>query len=145
MILTRADVVAETLSWVGTPYRHQHSTKGQGCDCLGLIRGVYRALIGPEPEEAPNYSPSWGEVARREVLLGTAQRHLIQLDKGTAQSGDVVIFRMRRGTIAKHCAIVTGPSRMVHAYEGAKSVTESRMTDYWARRIAGEFSLPGVS
>jgi NlpC/P60 family putative phage cell wall peptidase len=28
--------------WIGTPYRHQASLKGVGCDCLGLLRGVWR-------------------------------------------------------------------------------------------------------
>ena len=37
-------------SWIGTPYRHQASLKGVGCDCLGLVRGVWRAVIGAEPE-----------------------------------------------------------------------------------------------
>jgi NlpC/P60 family putative phage cell wall peptidase len=43
-------VVAEAMDWIGTPYRHQASRKGVGCDCLGLVRGVWRALYGREPE-----------------------------------------------------------------------------------------------
>ncbi len=47
---TAAAVVVEALSWVGTPYRHQAAQKGVGCDCLGLVRGVWRALYGSELE-----------------------------------------------------------------------------------------------
>jgi NlpC/P60 family putative phage cell wall peptidase len=50
MFVLRKDIVAETRSWIGTPYRHQASLKGVGCDCLGLVRGVWRAVIGVEPE-----------------------------------------------------------------------------------------------
>ena len=42
--LTRAAIVAEARAWIGTRYRHQASVKGVGCDCLGLVRGVWRAL-----------------------------------------------------------------------------------------------------
>ena len=40
--LTRAAIVAEARAWIGTPYRHQASLKGIGCDCLGLLRGIWR-------------------------------------------------------------------------------------------------------
>ena len=61
--LTRARIVAEARAWIGTPYRHQASLKGVGCDCLGLVRGVWRAVIGPEPERAPPYAPDWAEAS----------------------------------------------------------------------------------
>ena len=51
MIIRRNDIVAETRGWIGTPYRHQASLKGVGCDCLGLVRGVWRACVGDEPEQ----------------------------------------------------------------------------------------------
>jgi len=51
--LTRAAIVAEARSWIGTRYRHQGSLKGVGCDCLGLVRGVWRNCIGAEPELPP--------------------------------------------------------------------------------------------
>ncbi|MDG1118150.1 MAG: peptidase, partial [Flavimaricola sp.] len=31
-----ADVVATARGWIGTPYLHQASCRGAGCDCLGL-------------------------------------------------------------------------------------------------------------
>src|SRR3989338_4143365 len=53
--LTRQAIVAAARSWIGTPYRHQASLKGAGCDCLGLVRGVWRELYGDEPEAPPPY------------------------------------------------------------------------------------------
>ena len=52
-MLTRVAIVAEARSWIGTHYRHQQSLKGVGCDCLGLLRGVWRAVYGQEPEPTP--------------------------------------------------------------------------------------------
>ena len=81
MPLTRSIIVAETRSWIGTPYRHQASLKGVGCDCLGLVRGVWRAVIGDEPERAPPYAPDWAEAARGEPLAEAAARHLVAVDR----------------------------------------------------------------
>jgi len=39
-------IVAEARRWIGTPYRHQASLIGVGCDCLGLVRGIWRAVVG---------------------------------------------------------------------------------------------------
>ena len=44
--MKRAEILSEARDWLGTPYRHQASLKGAGCDCLGLVRGVWRALEG---------------------------------------------------------------------------------------------------
>ena len=55
--MSRADIVRAAGDWLGTPYRHQASVRGVGCDCLGLIRGVWRECIGPEPEPVPQPQP----------------------------------------------------------------------------------------
>ena len=54
-IAQRARIVCEAFSWLDTPYRHQASSKGHGTDCLGLIRGIWRALAASEPERPPPY------------------------------------------------------------------------------------------
>jgi NlpC/P60 family putative phage cell wall peptidase len=46
-----ARVIAAARGWLGTPYHDQASAKGAGCDCLGLVRGVWRDLHGSEPEQ----------------------------------------------------------------------------------------------
>jgi NlpC/P60 family putative phage cell wall peptidase len=59
--VTRADIACEARRWIGTPYRHQASLHGVGCDCLGLVRGVWRAFYGDEPEVTPAYASDWAE------------------------------------------------------------------------------------
>lgn len=68
----RARVVAAARGWLGTPYRHQASVKGEGADCLGLVRGVWREAVGEEPEAPPPYRPDWAEVGGEETLWGAA-------------------------------------------------------------------------
>ena len=55
-------VVGAARGWIGTPYVHQASVRGAGCDCLGLLRGVWREVIGAEPETPPAYTPDWAEL-----------------------------------------------------------------------------------
>jgi NlpC/P60 family putative phage cell wall peptidase len=155
MQITRELIVAETRTWIGTPYRHQASLKGIGCDCLGLVRGVWRAVIGEEPERAPPYAADWAEAARGEPLAEAAARHLVALALTASRSmpaggagsgwgpGDVLLFRWRANLPAKHAAIVSAPDRMVHAHDGAV-VAEVAVAAWWRRRIAYAFRFPGV-
>lgn len=144
-----AAIVAEARSWIGTPYHHQASVKGVGCDCLGLVRGVWRAFYGPEPELLPAYTSDWGEVAGDEPMLAAARRHLVETEPTAALRGDVLVFRIRPGRVAKHAAILAGDLtvndwRMVHAQEGVP-VSEVWMSDWWWDRIVAAFRFPGVS
>ena len=141
----RAAIVAEARSWIGTPYRHQASVKGVGCDCVGLVRGVWRALYGPEPEPVPAYSRDWGSVTGKEELLGLGRRRLIEVDPETIGPGAVIVFRLREGRVAKHAGIVTvadaAVARFVHAQEGVP-VSEVALSAWWRRRIVGAFAFP---
>src|SRR5690606_10410010 len=90
----RDGVIAAARGWLGTPYRHQASVKGQGADCLGLVRGVWREVMGEEPEAMPPYRPDWAEVGGEETLLMAARRWLIEIAVERAKPGDVLLFRM---------------------------------------------------
>lgn len=133
-------VVAEARRWLGTPYVHQASRRGAGCDCLGLVRGVWRALHGREPEAVPAYTPDWAETGRDEVLWSAALRHMARRD-GPARPGDLLLFRMKAGAVAKHLGIVSGAGRFIHAYSG-HGVVESPLSAPWARRVAAVFIFP---
>lgn len=137
-------VVAEARDWIGTPYVHQASAKFAGTDCLGLLRGVWRALYGDEPEAAPAYSADWSEAARDERLWRAARRHLDAKPTTRIASGDVLLFRMRDGGVAKHLGIVSeagATPHFVHAYTG-HGVIESPLSAPWRRRIVALFDFP---
>jgi NlpC/P60 family putative phage cell wall peptidase len=140
---SRQDIVAEARSWIGTPYRHQASLKGVGCDCLGLVRGVWRAVIGREPERAPPYTPDWAEASGSEALARAAARHLIAVPLEKFAPGDVLLFRWRSHLPAKHAGIVTAKDLMVHAHDGA-AVAEVAIVPWWRRRLAYAFRFPGI-
>ncbi|MFG1371784.1 NlpC/P60 family protein [Xanthobacter oligotrophicus] len=142
--LARAAILKEARSWIGTPYLHRASLKGQGADCLGLVRGVWRELIGPEPEAMPSYAPDWAEAGRRETLAEAAGRCLNAVPVEEAQPGDVLLFRFRAHLPAKHAAILAEGGCMIHAYDGAR-VCEGHLAPWWRRRLVFAFAFPGVA
>lgn len=136
------EVLTEARGWIGTPYHHQASLKGVGTDCLGLLRGVWRALYGAEPEPVPAYTPDWAEPQGEERLWAAAERHLLRVP--VADAGDILLFRMRGGAVAKHLGILSvggADPKFIHAYSG-HSVLESPLTAPWQRRIAASFRFP---
>ncbi|EAQ11067.1 NlpC/P60 family putative phage cell wall peptidase [Maritimibacter alkaliphilus HTCC2654] len=137
--MIRSDALAEARTWIGTPYRHQASCKGAGTDCLGLIRGIWRALYGGEPVAIPPYTPDWSEPSRDEVLMRTATALLTRVER--PDPGDVLLFRMRDKGVAKHLGVLATSETFIHAYSG-HGVVESSLSAPWRRRIVGTFRFP---
>lgn len=137
-------IVDEARRWLGTPYLHQASVRGAGADCLGLIRGIWRAVIGPEPREAPNYTRDWSEPSGVEVLMQAGDDVLLRRPERTFHKGCVLLFRMRDRSVAKHLGIVSQAGqvpRFIHAYTG-HGVVESPLSDPWLRRVAVVYEFP---
>jgi NlpC/P60 family putative phage cell wall peptidase len=142
--VTAADpavVIAAARGWLGTPYHDQTSVLGVGCDCLGLVRGVWRELYGLEPIPIPPYSRDWGETGPREPLAEAARGVMLEVPTTEIAPGALLLFRMRTGSVAKHCGIVTAPDRFIHAYERT-GVIEVPLDAAWRRRIAFVFLFP---
>lgn len=142
-MISRHAILAEARAWIGTPYQHQASAKHAGCDCLGLVRGVWRAFYGAEPETPPAYTPDWAERQGGETLLHAAQRYLVQIPAESAAPGDVLLFRMDARSPVKHAAILDADAHIIHAYWG-RAVVRSRFAPWWRVRCAAAFSFPDV-
>lgn len=134
-------IVGSARSWLGTPYCHQASVKKFGCDCLGLVRGVWREVVGPEPLNLPAYSRDWGEVTGNEHILANADRIMTRIDTAQAGAGDVIVLRWKKTTIAKHLAILTSPGSFIHSWERA-GVCEVQLNGSWKSRIAAAYRFP---
>lgn len=143
-MISRTTILAEARSWIATPYQHQASAKGAGCDCLGLVRGVWRAIYGSEPELAPPYTPDWAERLGAETLLEAARRHMSETPSDNAAPGDVLLFRMHPSAPAKHAAILDEDAHIIHAYWG-RAVVRSRFAPWWRARCAAAFAFPDVA
>ena len=138
------EIVKRAQGWLGTPYQHQASCKGAGTDCLGLLRGLWREVYGAEPRVVPAYTADWSEPSGREDLLDAAHGLLMPVTPGTEQPGDVLLFRMRSGAVAKHLGILcqTGAeASFIHAYSG-HGVVLSPLSAPWRRKVAAFFRFP---
>jgi len=136
-------IVQTARGWLGTPYVHQASVKGAGCDCLGLLRGVWRELNGEEPETAPPYSPDWAEARGEETLYLALSRHLREIDTANLAPGDIALFRMNPRGPAKHCGIVAekeGRRTLIHARQN-KRVSEEPFAPFWKKKLAYSFRI----
>lgn len=140
-------LVVAARGWIGTPYVHQGRARGAGCDCLGLIRGIRCEVFGTPPEAVPAYTADWSEPQGEERLWDAARTRLRTKPLGASAAGDILLFRMQWGCVAKHLGIQgeTGQSpTFIHAYQG-HGVLESPLSAPWQRRLVGRFAFPELS
>jgi NlpC/P60 family putative phage cell wall peptidase len=139
--MMREDVVAAARGWIGTPYRHLSATRRAGCDCLGLICGVWRDLCG-ETIELPAYRSDWRDVRHSDDLLELAERRLVRRE-GRPEAGQVLLFRIGPSAVPRHCGIAVDERGFIHAQEG-RGVVLSYLTGGWRKRIAAHFDFPDL-
>jgi NlpC/P60 family putative phage cell wall peptidase len=107
---------------------------------------VWRELYGAEPEAVPPYTPDWSESSGEEAMLAGVRRHLAEVGRDDMRAGDILVFRMRPRSVAKHMGIVAGDRArwtLIHAYSG-RAVVESPLGPGLLARIAGVFRLPST-
>ena len=134
------EVLAVARRWVGTPYHHQAAKRGVACDCVGLIRGVWRDLGYWPAAPVPAYSRDWGDARGNEGVLAAASEHLIERSTGELEAGDVIVLRWRAAGLAKHAAIYAGAT-FIHAFE-PHGVVEASVDAFVRRRIVAAFAWP---
>lgn len=125
--VTRAQVVAEARSWIGTPYHHNQIVKGPagGVDCAMLMAGVY-GNVGYLPSfDVRHYPPDWFLNHRAERYLAVVTEHAREITEAEAGPGDVILFCLGKDqTRYAHGAIVDadGLPHMIHAHSVAGMV-----------------------
>ena len=135
-------IVKATKKWLNTPYRHQASMLGAGCDCLGLLRGVWRELIGEEPIKMPPYKANWRDKENASALLEMADRFLIKTGS-IPKAGDIILFQMIKSMPPKHCAIMINDNCFIHSQEQI-GVTKAHLTDPWQSHIHSIYQFPKI-
>ena len=111
--MTREAVIAEALSWVGTPYHHQARVKGAGVDCAQLLIAVYDAA-GVVPAVDPgDYSQDWMFHHSEEIFLRWVESTRVKRIE-VPQPGDLAIVKFAK--CFSHGAILVGPALVVHAW-----------------------------
>lgn len=131
--MTREDIVTYARTYLGVPFVHQGRNRA-GIDCGGLLVGV-REGFGLPVKDLASYPRRIRDV---DTFLDLVEQGTRKVHDGTGGfmklvEGQILVF-MIRGFLP-HLGIVSGPEHMIHAYETAGKVTETRLSLEWQRDI----------
>ena len=139
---SRMDAVLEARAWLDTPFHHQASVKGVGCDCIGLIKGVGVALglvdydpASPVAQAFGNYSMLPNSRRMREGLA----TWLVPIAVADTTLADILF--MAWGREPQHVAIITDKG-IIHSNSGVGKVVEHVLDESWRRRIVAAYRYP---
>ncbi len=136
----RAAVVAEALTWIGTPFHHAQAVKGRGVDCaMSLIEWFSSQGVIKKFDPRP-YSATWFLHQGEEKFLKIIEEYADKLpEKARVLPADIALYRY--GRCAAHGALIVDDEFIVHAYAVAGRVErtsrvsmEDALEGYWRVR-----------
>jgi NlpC/P60 family putative phage cell wall peptidase len=142
----RERIVAEALTWEGTPYHHHAALKGIGCDCIGLIRGVARDVGLLSRDFTPDYySPEWHLHNHEELMLWRMEAlGCVRKDPEMALPGDCLLFQYGKACSHAGFLVSSAPLRLIHSSIMDKRVIQQTLTRDLCNRWRHAYVLPEV-
>lgn len=146
----REQIVAEARSWLGTPYHHQQSTRGAGCDCVGLVRGVGVAcgVMPPRLEEWARFAGYSRRPNPRRMAEGM-HTFLMPLPDGAEPLPGDIAWLQWRANLPMHLALLAhdaaGAPQLIHSFSDAGQVVCHGLTLQWRERVVSWWRYPGVA
>ena len=115
------------------------------CDCVGLIRGVYRVLTGKELKTTVDYPATW-HLFKGEPWLLNECRSLAgpEIDVSKVRPGDILTFSFRDKFVDHHIGIMLEGGMFIHSYMDVGFVVVTRLDDTWKGRLRHAFCFPEV-
>jgi cell wall-associated NlpC family hydrolase len=115
----RKNLVRETRSWIGTPYRGWSRVKGPkgGTDCGQILAGVYinTGFLSPEIALPKYYSLSVAQHKESTEYIDLIRKYFDEIPEAEVLPGDVVVYKL--GHAFAHAALVVSwPTFVVHAF-----------------------------
>lgn len=109
----RAAVVAEALTWLGTPWRHRGRMKGVGVDCAQFVLGVYACAGLIEAFDTGDYPRDWHIHRGEERFLKVVRPFVRPIAEADVGPGDLILCKI--GRVFSHGVIVTDWPQGIHA------------------------------
>lgn len=135
-MITRANIIQEARTWIGTPFKHQGRVKGIGVDCVGLIIGIAKAF-NLSDFDITHYS----RLPDGFLMQSLLDLHLQPINKASIQAGDILLMRFEHEP--QHLAIVSDIG-IIHAYAQVRRCVEHRLDDLWRSRIVSAYAFPSL-
>lgn len=142
---TRAEIVAEARKWLGTPWRHQERGP-HFIDCAGLLERVGNdtgviQYAGPRDYRRESHGHRF---LRHFAKAGCREKSF-----ALAQDGDILVFRVEQGALARHCGIRStknGKPHFVHSYGHPKwrMVVEDPLVGFWVKNLIACWQFPNI-
>lgn len=149
---TRKEVVEAARTWIGTPFHHQATLKGIGCDCAGLIRGVMieTDYLRADWESVPRACEftNYPRIPDGIALMDALNYYLTKIPMSAMQPGDIVCVRF--GAHPQHVGILGdyrhGGLSIIHAASNGSNnkVIETRLMFSEHMKFVAAFKLPGI-
>jgi cell wall-associated NlpC family hydrolase len=112
--MTPVAVIAEAITWIGTPYHTGARVKGAGADCLTFIACVFEAAGVVPPIAIPHYPADWHLHRDEERYLNGVLDHCVETVEPPI--GGIALWQI--GRCYSHGAIIIEWPRIIHAYIG---------------------------
>lgn len=111
-MIRRDGIVAEALSWVGTPYIPRARVKSGGCDCLTFPLEVMIACGLAKREELPHYNQDWYHHTTEEKYILLLARYTEEIAESFAtpterrDKGNIIVVKTCGAQLFNHSAII---------------------------------------
>lgn len=137
-MLTRKTVVETALTWLGTPWFSNQSTKQIGCDCVGFLAGV-----GKETGFLPSdyFLENHARFDRNRLL----EKELDQLFDPSTSLESANIILLGRMNLLTHVGIVINNKEFIHASDTKRIGVKISSLSYHVRFIQKIYQIPGIS
>lgn len=139
--MTREQIVAEALSWVGTPFHPHGYAKGPsgGCSCETCAVGIYRgAGLLPPDLIVPQGSLQWSRANKESLIEPFIDKELSRyFDKvgltHEPEPGDLLGFQP--GACVHHLGVFVGETSFVHCLRIYGVHTASLLDATWMQAL----------
>lgn len=133
---TRSEFIAEAMTWIDTPYRHQGRLKGVSVDCIGLCIGVAHAC-GISEFDFTHYD------RRPDGSMKThMDREVTPISFARALPADLLLFQF--ANCPMHVGILADDMMLIHAYAPNRKVVMHRLDTRFLGLLTCAYQIPGV-
>ena len=133
----RPAIVAEAMTWLGTPYHHRARLKGAGVDCAQILVAVFAALGLIDDFEPAEYPRDWMLHRDEDRFRDEIRKRADQIEMAYVAPGDIALYLV--GKCFAHGAIVIDWPLVIHADSRLGKVTLAEGDQGWLSGRAVEF------